>query len=397
MAPALSALAEGRAHVHRLDGSFVYGRIQNYAPDQSADVLVTAQEESHRIPLDQVSGADLGGIDVKDATEKSVQISYTDGTVLGGTLKSIKDGNDSTTDYADQPIESDLSGAYVLNFKSDAVSHEHAGRCPRASAPSARWPVPVGKEGRLGWEAGRQQERQPVVIQGPSSCCSKVSAVDTPPADGKREMIYLRNGDIIPCRVISIGQELVDVAPAFASVTSIPRDQVKAIALASKASEAVLEFDHPSWMIRAGDEKTVKRSAAKAVFTDSATMSHMDLLAGDSLQFDVAWTANEPVSVTVGWQTHNLRRSAGLNFKLYFNGEQVHVQGLRTNQGFVYRHRLRERTANIQISLRSNRFQMRINGDTVLNQPIESGVLRGRGVAFAVNENAPYLARFART
>ena len=202
-------------------------------------------------------------------------------------------------------------------------------------------------------------------------------------------MIYLRNGDIIPCRVISIGQELVDVDPAFASVTSMPRDQVKAIALASKASEAVLEFDHPSWMIRAGDEKTVKRSAAKAVFTDSATMSHMNLLAGDSLQFDVDWTANEPVSVTVGLQTHNLRRSAGWNFKLYFTGEQVHVQGLRTNQGFVYRHRLRERTANIQISLRSNRFHMHINGDTALNQPIDSGVLRGRGVAFAVKRERP--------
>ena len=81
---ALSALAEGRAHVHRLDGSFVYGRIQNYDRNQSADVLVTGQQGSHRIPLDQVSGADLGGIDVKDATEKFVQISYTDGTVLGG-------------------------------------------------------------------------------------------------------------------------------------------------------------------------------------------------------------------------------------------------------------------------------------------------------------------------
>ena len=152
----------------------------------------------------------------------------------------------------------------------------------------------------------------------------------------------------------------------------------------------MLEFDHPSWMIRAGDEKTVKRSAAKAVFTDSATMSHMDLLAGDSLQFDVAWTANEPVSVTVGLQTHNLRRSAGLNFKLYFTGEQVHVQGLRTNQGFVYRHRLREPHGKYpDLAEIESISRLRINGDTALNQPIESGVLRGRGVAFAVKRERP--------
>ena len=89
---ALSALAEGRAHVHRLDGELCVRSHSELRPGPVSRCPATAQEETHRIPLDQVSGADLGGIDVKDATEKSVQISYTDGTVLGGTLKSIKDG-----------------------------------------------------------------------------------------------------------------------------------------------------------------------------------------------------------------------------------------------------------------------------------------------------------------
>ncbi len=388
---ALSALAEGRAHVHRLDGSFVYGRIEKYDPQQSPEVLVTSPQGSHRIPLDQVSGADLGGAESEQTAEKVVQVSYTDGTVLGGELRSIEAGRIRIkTEYAEAPIETDLPGAYILTFKPDATSYKQKSgdileyRGARLHGNLA----PVGKAGRLGWKPVGSKNASPLLSKDPARVVRKVSAATTPPPD-KREMIYLRNGDIIPCRVVSIGQDLVDVDPAFASVTSIPRSQVKAITLASDASEAVLEFDHPSWMIRAGQEKFVKRSANKAVFMNTATLTHMDLLAGDSLQFDVEWTANEPVSVTVGLQAPHLRRSTAWRFKLYFTGEQVHVQGLRANQGFVYRHRLRERTANIQISLRSNRFHMRINGDTALNQPFEPGTHRGRGVAFAIKRERP--------
>ena len=59
-----------------------------------------------------------------------------------------------------------------------------------------------------------------------------IRKIDNPNAiddHGKRDMIYLKNGDVIPCRVVSVGEKMVDLEPAFASAVTVSRDQVQAI------------------------------------------------------------------------------------------------------------------------------------------------------------------------
>ena len=385
---ALSALAEGRSHVHRLDGTFVYGDVQELV---GRDVVINDNSEETRVPLDEVSGVDFGLGEGNKSVPQALRASFIDGTTIGGQLQSITDGQLTlVTPYAAQPITTDLEGIFFVEIKQDGVVTDStpADVLEYRGARLQGQLAPVGSEGLLGWKPVGSTNASPLVSSDPARVIRKLDEDGSKKAyDG--DMIYLRNGDIIPCHIETIDDQHVELNSIFAGHGRMSRSEVKAIDFGSSGENALLRFDHPTWVLNNENDGAIDRQANQVTFNESGTIGHANAFVGNTMTFDLTWTADEPVSLGVGVRSREANQLGSASFRLYFIGDQIHVRGLERERGFVYRHRLSDRSATIEMSLRSNHFRMFINGDNALDQVLRSKREDGQGIVFATKRERP--------
>ena len=385
---ALSALAEGRSHVHRLDGTFVYGDVQELV---DRDMVIRDDSDETRVPLDDVSGVDFGLGEGNKSIPQALRASFIDGTTIGGQLQSINDGQLTlVTPYAAQPLTTNLNGIFFVEIKQDGVvtDSKPADVLEYRGARLQGQLAPVGSEGLLGWKPVGSTNASPLVSSDPARVIRKLDE-DGPKKTYNGDMIYLRNGDVIPCRIETIDDQHVELNSIFAGHGKISRSEVKAIDFGSSGENALLQFDHPTWVLNNENEGAIEREGDRATFNESGTIGHENAFVGNTMTFDLTWTADEPVSLGVGVRSREANQLGSSSVRLYFIGDQIHVRGLERERGFVYRHRLTDRSARIEMSLQSNRFRMFINGDNALDQVLRSQREDGQGLVFATKRERP--------
>ena len=384
---ALSALAEGRSHIHQLDGTFIYGTTQNL---RNNELVFLGDQGETFIPLKSVSAVDFGESDSGPSNQQPFRVNFTDGTTLGGELLSIdRDRIAVQTSYSETPVTSSRNGMYSLSWRQDKQIKEGSGDILEYRGARLHGKLsPIGERGLLGWKPTGSRNASPLESSNPARVIRQITNLESP-LEQENDQVYFRNGDVIPCRVLSMDEKQVELDPAFANPTSISRDHVRAIDFGTSEEHTHLPFDKSEWVVSNTSKEAINRTADQLVFHQSTTITHPNLPAGNSVSFHAAWTEKEPVSLIIGLRTQIGKRPPKPYCKLYFIGEQVHIQDLKKGQSFVYRRRLPDRKADLEMSLTSKRFKLVINGETTLNEAVGNDRPEILGLMLAVKRERP--------
>ena len=204
------------------------------------------------INLQQIDRVVQPGITLK-TTPQPTTLTYVDGTVLRGQIAQLNsDSIQLQTAFTDEPITSSLAGASLLKFESTTKTQKPVEDYDKLfydagslrghiffggkDVTSLQW-QPVGVSGtvRLANIRGTRVERALQRV-------SKQKPFDTAQFP---HLLHLKNGEVIPCQVLSYNETSIGFQSPFISVQHIDSVHVKGIEFSGKKTHARTENRNP--------------------------------------------------------------------------------------------------------------------------------------------------------
>jgi len=310
---------EGSSRIHLIDGTVRYGVLTGFQPADGTVRLRTDDGEvtAKLSDVDRIYLAD----DASDQpTDGLVQAWYHDGTRLTGTLKAV--GENSITlvpPGSEDPVVSTLAGARRLTFQPsgqvpadgpDTLFCEggtlHGTLTGGNSPDSAVLWRPVGGLSASALAPGAQAR----FVRGQS-----VKAFDF---DQTRfaDRLFLTTHDVVPCRIRTIDDQVIELQTAFSERTRIPVEFVKAIELSSDGSGA--GFTASGWEQVSGEAESVIVEPESLTVRRKVSFGHPDVLrGGDDIRFTLRWKGRSQTLVDVSLFVSDLddpERAADMQF-----------------------------------------------------------------------------------
>ena len=224
-----------RPRVHMIDGHVVYGRL--FTEEGGAYVL-DADQTRRDIDLKQVDRIARPDINLAQAVD-SAELTYADGTVVRGRVQQLNSERVIlATGFADTPVTCALAGASALRLgplRSTGEPHEPSRDDDQLTCASGRL------RGRLTFEAAGSPLRwKPEGAAGPLRLADTGVAriersrqrVSNEPCFRAEEFphtLYLKNGEVIPCRVESYDENTIAFESPFLSERKMDSAHVKGI------------------------------------------------------------------------------------------------------------------------------------------------------------------------
>ncbi len=374
---------KGESRIHLTDGTLLYGSVDKLESDQ-----LTIRDQS--VPLDQIDSIYLAD-DARTISDGSCRVAWSDGTSLSGELAGISAGRIRLqTSYSDQPIVSDLGGASRLVFTGARPG------TPADEVPDTLYCSGGTLHGTLqgnGDDTGADALRwRPLggINSSPLApdCAARFvrgSRTTQLAYDKKRfgDLLYLTSGDIVPCRVLAIDEEALQIETAFGSATTIGHEHVKAIELASSGSLQTSGFGDSNWKV-VGSGKNVLRSPDKVVFRSSGRVVHRNVVSHGEVSFKAKWQPTSYVVLNIRMLT-NANGTGGTSVMLYLQGN--HVWATDATNGFRGRTQsmnLTETTARVQLQIKDDKLILRINDRELHTTKVNRS---GSGLTLQVSQN----------
>jgi hypothetical protein len=157
-------------------------------------------------------------------------------------------------------------------------------------------------------------------------------------ADGSGDRLFLRQGDVVPGRVLAVDEAGLWVDTAMAARTRIDRRHVKAVAFGARERLVLTDFTDPAWSVVTQAESVAERSPNEIVLRGPAWLSRSDLLPADEISFDVCWNDAVGVSVAVSLHTRDSQPpgTGQASVVMYrTSDDRVIVQGMPGGRGLV--------------------------------------------------------------
>jgi thiol-disulfide isomerase/thioredoxin len=263
---------EGKARIHRLDGSIVYGQISRYDAVTKSFAILEAQGQT-RVAEDQIAGVFLS--QPREAKGRSVAVVYQDGTRLSGDLEEVdktelrlkieginkglhlsREGLRSLVALAPDSAGAAIGGlAGTLELDGVRLPGKLVDGREAPGASCLTWqpqgssvgsPLRPGVSGRIIYREPpppRPAARREPPPQGPGGfVVGFLSALGgNQPAQpaGKRKALYLRSGDVIPSEITSIDESGVSFRTSLSASTFVPHNKVKAVELAQPSDVTI--------------------------------------------------------------------------------------------------------------------------------------------------------------
>ena len=381
--------AKGPSRISLTDGSMFYGRIQEFDKSRSEFLVVDQTGGSRRIPLDQITGVHLADMTRRRAKRSLAEIIYADGGHLQGTITGVKDGViQLTTTFSEQPLATPLDGATELKFN-----------------PTENLPLPAGllefDNGRLrgqltssgselGWRPAGSDNSSPLPANCRARINRRVNADEQSEKDrqdgGFRDAVYMRSGDVIPCRVESCDAEALHAQTPWSDTVRIERNLVKAIELDSN-EPLPLSFGGfgGRWVVSELKKGAVDLSSERAVFRGAATLEHRSILHGDEIQFSLEWNPKIQTTLSVDLFAEAGNRVRQPELAFYFVQNQGIVisqqQGRRARS---VQHRFRASRADVKLLLKNEDVDVFVNGARVFTRPLPRSVRLNKAIVLTV-------------
>ncbi|MDX1565471.1 MAG: hypothetical protein R3236_08705, partial [Phycisphaeraceae bacterium] len=230
-AVSIRPLTQGLDQVHLIDGQVLEGVIGDSGPGQS--LTVRHGEKVHQVPVEQVDRLRRSAKRV--STEDQVYLIYHDGSRISGKLRSI--GPDRAmikTAYSPKPVMARLKGVQKIwlgpktknddNRASLDKLYCEAGKLHGRLIGGGPGGAPIQWRPTGGVESvGLSVDANARIIRS----VEKSASSHDPKKFG--DVVYLRSHEVIPCRVVSVGEKFLVMHSAFSGEDRIPLEQVKAI------------------------------------------------------------------------------------------------------------------------------------------------------------------------
>ncbi len=217
------------------------------------------------------------------------------------------------------------------------------------------------------------------------------------------DVIYLRNNDVIPCRIKTINKDSVQFNSPLTEVRSFAHDQIRAVELSAAGRIHQSGFADGHW--KGISNNVLKENRNKLLFRGNTKYSHPEILTGDTVRFHIEWPTQSWASLNIAMFGNGQlddENCTHVCFSLMPNQLQVMdkpmpanqrmmgirmggAQGGNANGGPVM---VKDSEADIQLVLHDGTIIVSVNGQpakTIKINPASSG---GRGIAFDSNLTA---------
>ena len=238
-----------KTRVYMMSGEIVPGKL---FVEKNRSYVLDTDGTRRDIDLQQIDRVVQPGITLK-TTDQPTTLTYVDGTALRGQMTQLNsDSVELQTAFTSAPITSSLVGASLLKFEStpktqtpvedyDKLFYESGSLrgyifFGGKDVTSLRWqPVGVSETVRLANIRGTRVERalQRVSKQKP------FDTVQFP------HLLHLKNGEVIPCHVLSYDQTSIGFQSPFISVQHIDSVHVKGIEFSGRKTRRRTENRNP--------------------------------------------------------------------------------------------------------------------------------------------------------
>ena len=239
-----------KPRVHLMDGKIVPGRL--FVTNNQAYVLDTDGTRTD-IDLSQIDRVVQPGITLEPTHTSPASLIYIDGSVLRGQVTQLHpDRVRIQTTFVDEPVICSIAGASRLQFNATTESQTSAEDYDRLFYESGslhghilfdgentadlRWqPVGTSEPVRLANARGARVERS----------LQRVSRQK--PFDAKKfpHLLHLKNGEVIPCQILSYNEETLGFQSPFIGLQHIGSQYVKGIEFSGKRGNARTENRNP--------------------------------------------------------------------------------------------------------------------------------------------------------
>ncbi len=394
------------------DGTLHFGTVQAF---DTATGLLTMVVDSKTI---ETPIADVGSLIISsdspsesNAERGPAWLRWSDGSYASGSLVSINDGiAELKTDYTAQTLKCSTKGLLQLGLSRSAP----------ASADPADSANPQEKTDRLFHDKGTLQGS--LVVDGAADApiqwkpfggvnASTLQGVGNArfvrAADIRHfsedpellaafpDVVYLKNNDVLPCRVESCSPDEIRLTSPLTEARSFTREHVRAVELAAAGRIHQSGFGAKGWK---GLNSKQKAEAGKLEFRGNVEYSHPDILTGDTVRFRLEWPKQSWASLTVslfGSGRRDDKDSTPVCLSLQPSQIQVLDRPMNQNQLIMGARmgggkqegiaQVKDCQAEVQMVIRDGNVIVSVNGKPVKSVKMNPSSSDRRGISFNAN------------
>ena len=397
------------------DGTLHFGKVQGFDPGNGI-LTLTVGEDTIPVPYSDVASLIVSGQSTTGVAERGrAWLSWKDGGFVSGSLLSVHDGTAMfKAEYSPEPLRCSMSGLMQLGLT-------------RGSANDVKTDNPAPTEviaDRLFHENGTLQGR--LVVEGAADApiqwtplgglnSSTLQGVenarfvrasdvmhlseDTKLQIAFPDVLYLKNSDVLPCRITACTDDGIEFTSPLTEVRSFPHAQIRAIELTAAGRIHQSGFGAAGWK---GFGSTPEPDRTKLEFRGNVQYSHPEILTGDTVRFRLEWPKQSWASLTIsmfGTGQRDDETCTNVCFNLQPNQLQVLDrpmppnqmmmgvrmgvrQGGKANEGLVT---AKNSQAEIQLVAHDGSIVVSVDGVPAKSIKMNSSSTARRGIAFNAN------------
>ncbi len=439
--PRFAAGKENR--VQMVDGTVHFGAIKSFSAETSSLVIMKEGAELP-LPVDQVASLVLAvDENAPIAARGGTHVVWADGGFVSGTLVSIADGRAVLQPtYSQSPLNCDLTNALRLGLtpgqqqstQSDRLFHA-GGSLQGSLVVDGEADAPIQWKPLGGLNASTLKnggDARFVRADGLKHFSENPEMLASFP-----DVIYLKNNDVLPCRVEGCTEDQVQLALPFSDVKTFAREYIKAIELSgtgrihqrgfgAEGWRGVASLKVPKKAVADHEQKAgvnpmtpaeqvalekaalqkqmaepnlaqVKPHAESIVLRGNASASHPSILTGDTVRFHMKWPVQSYANMTVslfGSGTRKDESSTHVSFSLMQTNLQILDRLPPQNQmffrGFGGQNaeeiiRAASGEVDVQLVARDGNLLVSIDGKQVKTIKLNPDGAGSKGLAFNAN------------
>lgn len=397
------------------DGTLHFGKVQGFDPGNGI-LTLTVGEDTIPVPYSDVASLIVSGQSTTGVAERGrAWLSWKDGGFVSGSLLSVHDGTAMfKAEYSPEPLRCSMSGLMQLGLTRGSAHDAKATDSASTEVTADRLFHKHGTlQGRLVVEGAADAPIQWTPLGGLNSStlqgvenarfvrASDVMHLseDTKLQIAFPDVLYLKNSDVLPCRIKACTEDAIEFTSPLTEVRSFPHAQIRAIELTAAGRIHQSGFGAAGWK---GFGSTPEPDRTKLEFRGNVQYSHPEILTGDTVRFRLEWPKQSWASLTIsmfGTGERDDETCTNVCFNLQPNQLQVLDrpmppnqmmmgvrmgvrQGGKANEGLVT---AKNSQAEIQLVAHDGSIVVSVDGVPAKSIKMNSSSTARRGIAFNAN------------
>lgn len=317
----------GQSRIQTTKGDVLYGSLPEFSAGTQS-ITIEHENGEQVLPIDQLANVMIN--DEQQSLQQppgTTQVAWKEGEYLSGAMHFIKDGKISIqTTYSESPMESSLTGAQRVVLPNTAKIPENADQLfYQGGSLRGRLTIDHETEEPVRWSPIGGLNASALSNRGDARFVRNTEHAE-PPIDVVEypDVLYLMNGDVIPCKLDHVDEKFIRAAIPFSRTEQIPTTEVKAIEFSTAGDVSASGFTDAGWKRIAGRPVSTDKTLE---FKHSGSFGHESIFTGDVLKFRLNWGPQQYSTLVLQLFGNRLGNAFdATNVLLHVNGDQLWVE-----------------------------------------------------------------------